>query len=119
MSRDQEIYEELAGILIKWAPLDAKVVKFRFVVHPFDDGKDAGYYEYLFDYVNSSGEETWYSLKDDPAVDRLSMLSVELRKAIRGISGDLWHSMEFNVDLVEGKFKVNFDYNPPTSSGIK
>lgn len=119
MSRDQEIYEELAEILIQWAPLDAKVVQFRFVVHPFDDGKDAGYYEYLFDYVNSVGVESWYSLKDDAAVDRLSALSVELRQTICRMSGDLWHSMRFDVDLVSGRFKVNFDYNRPASSGIQ
>jgi len=119
MQNDQKIYEEIAKLLVSRAPQDAYVLKFKFSIYPDDNGGDWGYARFMFDYINSFGEENWYEVKETPVKTALSKLCSELRKIMQEISGDLWHEMEFTVNLREARFKAEFNYDKPISNGIE
>lgn len=118
MKNDQEIYEELAKLLIPYAPSDACAIKYTLIIYPDEQGGDYGYSQYSFDYVDGAGEEKWYVVNETWVISKLNELGLDLRKTIKEISGDLWHSMEFVIDMRERRFKVNFDYNRRTPGEI-
>jgi hypothetical protein len=104
--------------LIPRAPSDACLIKYKFAVYPDEQGGDYGYSQHFFDYVGAAGEEKWFVVNETLVKSKLNELCLNLRKLIKEISGDLWHSMEFVIDMREQRFEVNFDYNPRTPGEI-
>jgi hypothetical protein len=111
MKNDQEIYEELAKLLIPHAPAEASIIKYKMIIYPNESGGDYGYSQYFFNYVNVAGEEKCYMIDETSVVDKLSDLGLELRNSIAAVSGDRWSAMEFIIDMSKRRFEVNFDYN--------
>lgn len=106
-SRDNELYSEIGRILFESAPENAQIILLDAELSPEDD-----HAKFLYDYVDTKGEQTWF-LPGTPATDRLLLEKlVELKKYY--VANNLtngkpaWHGCLVTVDLE--KMKINLDY---------
>ena len=108
--RDIEIYNELAKTLLENAPVEAVIVKMRFVVQVDMSLEEDGFYKFYFDYVNNNGEEQWFGIDKTGVPSVLTELSLELRKEmIEGEQGK-WKEFVFSINIKEEKFSADFSY---------
>lgn len=105
---DQEIYQEIAQLLIGAGPSEARRIVVRAELFSAGDG---GGYE--FDYVDAAGELNWFD-PDGRAAGDLTELLVRLRNYFvsNNFNSELGAWNFCKIDLcVEGmKFRINFSY---------
>lgn len=108
MESDQSLYESIAAVLMRNAPTDAVVLKFKCS----SDAKtlEGADYELFFDYVNEEGEENWFNIELGEATRQLHFDALKLRNLSKDESGLAWVRMNFEVNLTEKRFKVQFEY---------
>nr|WP_314546918.1 hypothetical protein [uncultured Massilia sp.] len=108
MEFDQRLYESIAAVLVRNAPSDAVILKFR--CSSDINTLEGADYELFFDYVNRGGDENWFNIELGESTRRLHFDALKLRDLMRNESGLTWMSMNFEVNLNNKKFKVEFEY---------
>lgn len=111
MGAGQDLYNDLAVILIECGPPNSRNLKFNFEVLAEPGSVEAGGWSCDFDYVDSEGNETWFGIGSADAADKLCELALELRIFMSKQAEPVWNSMTFEVDLVSKTFNVKFSYD--------
>ncbi|MDN0122581.1 hypothetical protein QVN60_05115 [Yersinia aleksiciae] len=108
MRNDQEIYKDIGTILYSIAPDEAKKVIMRAELSPEND-----HCEYEYDYIDDSGESSWFTAGGRANTDMLRHL-VELRTYY--VENNLtngrpaWRGCEVTLDVERMKLGIEFRY---------
>ncbi|PIT09075.1 hypothetical protein [Snodgrassella communis] len=109
MLSDQNLYNEIAQILVNAGPNVAKKIMMKAKLWPEGD-----VCEFEFDYLTNDNQENWFD-PDANATRDLRKVLVKLRKFY--IENNLtngkpiWHGCEVIVDLEKNKIHVDFKYD--------
>lgn len=110
MSEDSEIYNEMAKILVAFAPKDAVLVKYKLVIECDVDDPEGGVFRTYFDFINQLEEENWFDIESFEHRMRLGDLAFSLRDVMTRNGQEKWTTMTFSVNLIKKSFETNFEY---------
>lgn len=111
MSRDQEIYNRVGGLLVRHAPVSAVKVIYRFSIDAEASSSEGAVYSFEYDYVDQSGSTNWFTIDDLAGSMFLTDQFIELRDFFVSQGQPAWKRCEFSVDLLTGKFSADFKYD--------
>lgn len=110
MRSDQEVYADIAKILLSYGPVGSRVLKFGFWVIAENGSAEGGAYSYEFDSVGDAGEEKWFMVEDVAARMQLCDLCFELRNFMHARTGNLWREIRFTLDVRAMRYSSDFNY---------
>ena len=108
MRSDDDIYNDIGGILFEIAPSGACKIIMRAQL-----SQELGSCEYEYDYIDEQGNVAWFTAGGRANTDMLDLL-IELRswyvenKLTAGLSA--WCGCEVTLDLVKAKISIDFIY---------
>lgn len=109
MLSEDEIYKNIALILIREAPEDASRV-----ILDAQLSREGDHCKFLFDYINASGQKHWFSPRNAKTDSELMDNLIDLRNIFierRLDSGrDGWLGCVIDLDVIAPKIKVDFNY---------
>lgn len=110
MDGDIETYNELAKILLLYAPRNSAVIKLKFVIEFDVEKNETGAERFYFDCVDENGNEDWFVINDVGIPSKIGDLCMELRKKMIENSQGKWSALNFVVDISKNRFTADFDY---------
>jgi len=107
---DIDIYNELAQILIAYAPVSAGMIILKFVIKVEQTVEESGMYRFYFDYINQNGVENWFDIDEVGVPSKIADLCLELREMMEQGAQSGWTILSFEIDVGKGKFSADFKY---------
>ncbi|AKN92140.1 hypothetical protein ACU10_02810 [Xanthomonas oryzae pv. oryzicola] len=109
MKSDNEIYNEIASILVDAAPADAEKLKINAEMKHGDDHCKSVYY-----YENKDGHEDWFIPNGKDINEKIMDLLIDLRRYFRLNNlfkdGSPWVAISMVIDINKSKVYSDFFY---------